>query len=78
MTGAPVGDDDAVTSLRDPASTRAAAGGPRHPPGWRDPRLWIGVAIVAVSVVVGSRLLAAADDSVAVWALPATWPPATR
>ncbi len=38
-------------------------------PGWRDPRLWLGVAIVAVSVVAGSRLLAAADDTVAVWAV---------
>ena len=38
-------------------------------PGWRDPRLWIGVAIVAVSVVAGARLLASADDTVAVWAV---------
>lgn len=38
-------------------------------PGWRDPRLWIGIAIVAVSVVAGARLLAAADDTVAVWAV---------
>jgi hypothetical protein len=37
-------------------------------PGWRDPRLWIGIAIVAVSVVAGARLLASADDTVAVWA----------
>jgi hypothetical protein len=37
-------------------------------PGWRDPRLWIGVLIVAVSVVVGARALAAADDSITVWA----------
>lgn len=36
-------------------------------PGWRDPRLWVGVAIVAVSVVGGARLLASADDTVAVW-----------
>ncbi len=36
-------------------------------PGWRDPRLWIGVAIVAASVLVGARVLAAADDTVAVW-----------
>jgi len=36
-------------------------------PGWRDPRLWIGIAIVAVSVVAGARLLAAADDTVQVW-----------
>lgn len=38
-------------------------------PGWRDPRLWIGVLLVAVSVVGGARLLAAADDTVAVWAV---------
>lgn len=36
-------------------------------PGWRDPRLWIGVAIVAASVLVGARVLASADDTVAVW-----------
>jgi hypothetical protein len=35
--------------------------------GWRDPRLWIGTAIVAVSVVAGARLLGSADDTVAVW-----------
>jgi hypothetical protein len=46
-----------------PPAVRAAT------PGWRDPRLWIGVAIVAVSVVVGARLLGAADDSVSVWAV---------
>ena len=38
-------------------------------PGWRDPRLWLGVAIVAVSVVAGSRVLATADDTVAVWSV---------
>lgn len=36
-------------------------------PGWRDPRLWIGVAIVAASVIAGARIVGAADDSVAVW-----------
>lgn len=46
-----------------PAATRAAR------PGWRDPRLWVGVLIVAVSVVAGARLLASADDTVAVWAV---------
>lgn len=45
-----------------PAATRA------QPPGWRDPRLWVGVAIVAASVVAGSRIVGAADDSVPVWA----------
>lgn len=46
-----------------PPATRVAR------PGWRDPRLWIGVLLVAGSVVLGARLLAAADDTVAVWAL---------
>lgn len=45
-----------------PPATRVAQ------PGWRDPRLWIGVLLVAGSVVLGARLLAAADDTVAVWA----------
>lgn len=38
-------------------------------PGWRDPRLWIGVAIMAVSVIAGARLIGSADDSVTVWAV---------
>lgn len=38
-------------------------------PGWRDPRLWVGVALVASSVLVGTRVLAAADDTVQVWAV---------
>ena len=38
-------------------------------PGWRDPRLWVGIVIVAVSVVAGARVVAAADDSVTVWAV---------
>ena len=45
-----------------PTATRA------QPPGWRDPRLWIGVAIVAVSIIAGARILGAADESVTVWA----------
>ncbi|WP_157538405.1 MULTISPECIES: hypothetical protein [unclassified Nocardioides] len=46
-----------------PPATRVAR------PGWRDPRLWLGVLLVAGSVVLGARLLAAADDTVAVWAV---------
>ncbi|MDP3891706.1 hypothetical protein [Nocardioides sp.] len=38
-------------------------------PGWRDPRLWVGVAIVAASVLAGARILGGADDAVAVWAV---------
>jgi hypothetical protein len=40
-------------------------------PGWRDPRLWVGVVLVAVSVVAGARLVSAADDTVSVWAATA-------
>jgi hypothetical protein len=36
---------------------------------WRDPRLWVGLMLVASSVLVGARVLAAADDTVGVWAL---------
>lgn len=39
-----------------------------QPPGWRDPRLWVGVAIVAASTVGGARIVGAADDTVSVWA----------
>lgn len=35
---------------------------------WRDPRLAIGVALVAVSVLLGATLLADADNMVPVWA----------
>lgn len=38
---------------------------------WRDPRLWLGVLLVAGSVVLGARLLAAADDAVTVWGMAA-------
>ncbi len=38
------------------------------PPGWRDPRLWVGLALVAASVVVGARVLAQADEATVVWA----------
>ena len=46
-----------------PPATRA------HPPGWRDPRLVLGVVIVAVCVLLGARVLAGADDTTAVWSL---------
>lgn len=48
-----------------PAAVRSSS------PGWRDPRLWVGVAIVAASVLVGVRVLASADDTVQVWAVAA-------
>src|SRR4051812_27091927 len=45
-----------------PAARRASA------PGWRDPRLWLGVAIVAASVLAGSLLLGTSEKTVPVWA----------
>lgn len=36
---------------------------------WKDPRLWVGLVLVAGSVLVGARLMAAADDTVGVWAV---------
>jgi hypothetical protein len=45
-----------------------------HRPGWRNPRLLLGIVLVAGSVVLGARLLAAADDTVAVWAVSADLP----
>lgn len=61
------GHDDRVNSDLGIPETTPAVRATR--PGWRDPRLWIGVAIVAVSVVAGARLVAAADESVSVWAV---------
>lgn len=56
-------------------STATLAGAPAAQrssrPGWRDPRLWVGVALVAGSVVAGARIVGAADDTVAVWAAEA-------
>lgn len=45
-----------------PAATRARR------PSWRDPRLAVGLALVCISVLVGARVLASADDTVAVLA----------
>ncbi|WP_232676161.1 hypothetical protein [Nocardioides sp. R-C-SC26] len=40
-----------------------------HRPGWRDARVWIGIAIMAASVLLGARVLAAGDETVSVWSL---------
>lgn len=37
-------------------------------PGWRDPRLWIGVALVVASVLIGARLVGSAQQTTEVWA----------
>jgi len=49
------------TSVAAPRATRSRR------PGWRNPRLLLGIVLVAGSVVLGALLLASADDTVAVW-----------
>ncbi len=39
------------------------------PATWRDPRLIVGVVIVAVSVLLGAQVFERADDTVSVWAV---------
>lgn len=51
-----------MTDLPVPAAARL----PR--PRWADPRFALGLVLVLASVVAGSRVVAAADDTVAVWA----------
>lgn len=34
---------------------------------WRDARLWVGLGLIAVSMVAGARLLSAGQDTVTVW-----------
>jgi len=41
---------------------------------WRDPRLAVGVAVVALCALLGGRLFAGADDMVAVWAARSPMP----
>ena len=56
----PPGYRDTAPSLSVPA-TRVRR------PGWRDPRLAVGLVLVAAATVAGARLLATSDDTVAVW-----------
>lgn len=51
-----------ATTAADTSAARLRA------PSWRDPKLLLGLLLVLVPVVAGGRLVAAADDSVAVWA----------
>lgn len=55
-----------------PAATRHTR------PGWRDPRILVGLVIVAASILVGVKVLASADDSVGVWAVRKDLPAGTR
>lgn len=49
-----------------PAATRSVRS------RWRDPRLVLGVALVATCALLGARLLASADDTVGVWTARST------
>jgi len=57
--------DDAGAPQPVPGSPPAAR---LRRPGWRDPRMAVGLVLVAVATVVGARLLGTADDTVTVWA----------
>jgi hypothetical protein len=63
---------DAVTSSR-PAGMPEVGPAPAvrrlRSSRWRDPRLAIGVILVASSVALGARVIAASDDTVPVWSL---------
>ena len=48
-----------------PAASRSSS------PGWRDPRLWVGIVLVTGSVVAGARLLSGADDMTSGWSASA-------
>lgn len=61
-----------------PRESRAGTPVPPSPPAvraerrsWRDPRLLVGVALVAVCVLAGARIVTAADDTVPVWSVRA-------
>lgn len=58
-----------ITSAPPAAAVPVARATRSRRPGWRNPRLLLGVLLVAGSVVLGARLLAAADDTVGVWAV---------
>ena len=70
-----------MSSVTATSTTRPTASNGVSPPArrsrtspWRDPRLVIGIALVAVSVLAGARLFAASDDTVAVWAVRSAVP----
>lgn len=76
--GAPVAGASATARERTATSapqSPAAARAPRRT--WKDPRLLVGITIVAVSVLLGARLLATADDTVTVWSVRSDVPAGT-
>lgn len=61
-----------------PASTLPAPQAARlRRPSWRDTRLLVGVVLVLASIAIGARVVAAADDTVPVYAARTTLPAGT-
>jgi hypothetical protein len=74
-----------VTALRAPGSAVAGGGMPSgpaprrvRPPRWLDLRLVLGVLLVLGSVLLGARVVSAADATVPVWAASADLAPGTK
>jgi hypothetical protein len=55
-----------------PARSTAPPASRSRPAGARDPRLWVGLVVVALSVLLGARLVGAADETVEVWSARGT------
>lgn len=61
-----------MTDLPTPSASRV------RPPTWRDPRLVVGVLLVLLATVLGSVVVARADDRVPVWAAKGSVAPGQR
>lgn len=57
-----------------PGPLAAAPAARLRRPSWRDTRLVVGVLLVLLSTAAGARIMAAADDTVGVWAASRTLP----
>ena len=66
--GLPPGDDRGHDEPVNLGITDVPAARRTSPPGWRDSRLWIGLAIVAGSIVAGALVLGTSDETTPVWA----------
>lgn len=62
----------AVTAPPAPSARRASR------PGWRDPRILLGVLIVAASVLAGAALLGTGEETTTVWAVRKDLPAGAR
>ena len=60
--------DTAGAGMAGPGEAEAVPAARLHLPSWRDGRLLLGVALLLASVAVGARVVAAADDTVPVYA----------